>query len=649
MMKEETASAEGRDFYCAMPVDFFIHHSSFYLGTMRRSWIIALLLAAVTLVLYWPVRSFDLIYFDDPLLLTECPEVQAGLTWASIKWAFTSVVIANWQPVTNLSFLVVAQFFGNAPGAHHLANALIHAANAALLFLLLWQLTKSTWRSAAAAAVFAWHPLRVESVAWIAERKDVLCGFFFLLALLFYGKFAGESKVQSPKSKVFFGASLLAFALALLSKPMAVTLPFVLLLLDVWPLGRISNCKFPIANFKPLLAEKIPFFALMLVFCAVTYCVQHDSAAMTPWEKLGLAPRAANAVSSYLAYPAQLFWPANLAAIYPFPKSYDVTRTVLQAGLLLAITIGCLAQFSRRPWLAVGWCWYLGTALPIIGLVQVGEQAMADRYTYLPLIGPIVALVWTAAEFFPLGRGAKTGVIAVSALFLSGLIILSERQLQFWRNTIALFEHNVAVTPANASAHFTLGLGFEHAGDTNRALVCYRTAKSIEPQNFQNRRRLASLLGQQGQFAAAAAEYESLLADEPTEYLDHLGLAGLLAAQGRADESLVQLNETVRLNPDCAEALNNLAWALATSPRADVRDGPRAVLLAQHACELTRFRKTIFIGTLAAAQAEAGKFDDALTTAQTACKLANQNGETNLLQRNQELLERYRQHQAVRE
>ena len=445
-----------------------------------------------------------------------------------------------------------------------------------------------------------------------------------------------------------FWLALFFFALALLSKPMAVTLPFVLLLLDLWPLKRFTIYDLRFTICKRLALEKGPFFALMLLFCAVTYWVQHDYAAMTPWEKLGLAPRVANAISGYFAYPAQLLWPLNLAAIYPFPKSYDVTQTVLKAALLLAVSLGCLTQLARRPWLVVGWFWYLGTALPIIGIVQVGEQAMADRYTYLPLIGPVVALVWTAAEFFSRQRGGKIISIATTILILSALAALSARQLQYWRNTIALFEHNVAVTPGNSSAQFTLGLGFEHAGDTNRAIVCYRTAKMIEPREFQNRRSLASLLAKAGSFAAAEAEYQSLLADEPTEYLDHLGLAGLLAAQGRADESRVELNETVRLNPDCFEALNNLAWELATSPRAEIRDGPRAVQLAQHACELTQFRKTIFLGTLAAAQAETGKFDDAIATAQRACDLAAKSGETNLLQKNQELLERYRAHKTAR-
>jgi Flp pilus assembly protein TadD len=624
---------------------------------MRRHWIIALLLAAVTLALYWPARHFDLVYFDDPLMLAENPQVQAGFTWASVKWALTSVVIANWQPVTNLSFLLVSQFCGTAPGPHHLANVVLHAANAALLFLLLWRLTNSHWRSTVAAGIFAWHPLRVESVAWIVERKDVLCAFFFLLSLLFYTRFAQASKTHPPtpggantsKPKFFYIASLLAFLLALLSKPMAVTLPCVLLLLDVWPLERISHFKFEISKLRPLLVEKIPFFALMILFCVATYEIQHDSAAMTPWDKLGLAPRVATAISGYVAYPTQLFWPFNLAVTYPYQKNFDQAQVILKAALLVAVSLGCLTQIARRPWLAVGWFWYLGTALPIIGIVQVGGEAMADRYTYLPLIGPVVALVWAVAELVSRVRIRRILLAATAVIILANLAILSARQLQYWRNTITLFAHNVEVTPGNSAAEFTLGLGFEHAGDIKRATVCYRTAKMIRPNDFQNRRNLAALLAKEGLLGAAEDEYQSLVADEPAEFRNRLALSGVLAAQGRLDESLNELNETMQLNPDCAEAFNNLAWALATGPRPELRDGPRAVTLAQHACELTQFHQTIYIGTLGAAQAEAGKFDDAIATAQRACALATENGETNLLQRNQELLKLYRAHKPVRD
>ncbi|MDR3456652.1 MAG: hypothetical protein P4N60_04345 [Verrucomicrobiae bacterium] len=616
---------------------------------MRRTWTIAVLLAGITLALYWPVHAFDLIYFDDPILLKDSPAVQAGLTWAGIQWACTSVIIANWHPLTNLSFLVVSQFFGNTPGAHHLANAFLHAANAALLFLLLRQLTGATWRSAVVAAIFAWHPLRVESVAWIVERKDVLCAFFFLLALLFYAQFVDASKRGPPRQKIFFYAGLVAFACALLSKPMAVTLPFVLLLLDIWPLQRVTNDPWQVARVRSLVIEKIPFLGLMIGFCVATYWIQHDYAAMTPWEKLGLAPRVANALSGYVSYLAQLCWPANLAAIYPFPKSFDPAQTVLKAALLLAITAGCIVQFKRRPQLAVGWGWYLGMALPVIGIIQVGPQSMADRYTYLPLIGPVMALVWTVPELLWRTRTWKMMAATASVLGLSGLILLSARQLAYWRDTIELFSHNIAVTPDNDSAYLALGIGYEKAGDTNRALVCYRVARTLSPDGLQIRRNLANLLTQQKQFAAAEVEYNSVIALEPTEYSAHLGYAGLLATQGRVEEEIVQLNRVVQLDPDSTEALNNLAWVLATTRADTLRDGNRAVNLAQHACELTKFEKTIFLGTLGAAYAEAGKFDNATATAQRACDLAAKNGETELLRRNQELLALYRNHQAVRE
>jgi tetratricopeptide (TPR) repeat protein len=287
--------------------------------------------------------------------------------------------------------------------------------------------------------------------------------------------------------------------------------------------------------------------------------------------------------------------------------------------------------------------------VPIIGLVQVGGEAMADRYTYLPLIGPVVALVWTAAEWFSRVRIQRILLPAAAIIILAGLALLSARQLQYWQNTITLFAHNIEVTPGNSSAEFTLGLGYEHSGDTNRAVVCYRTAKIIAPDDFQNRRNLAALLAREGHSTAAEDEYRSLAAQEPAECRDRLGLSGVLAAQGRTGEAIDELNETARLNPDCIDAFNNLAWMLATSPHAEFRDGPRAMALAQHACELTQFHQTIYIGTLGAAQAEAGKFDDAIATAQRACAVATESGETNLLQRNQELLELYRAHKPVRD
>ena len=398
-----------------------------------------------------------------------------------------------------------------------------------------------------------------------------------------------------------------------------------------------------------VLLEKLPFFALMLLFSVATYCFQHGGGVTTSWEVLGLGSRVANAIAGYVAYLGKLFWPVDLAAIYPYPHSFDPVQTGLKAALLLTISLGCVWQLPRRPQLALGWLWYLGTAVPIIGLVQVGEQSMADRYTYLPLIGPVVALVWTLAAEADRARWSRFVFIVLAITSLLALAGQTHRQLSYWRNTITLFAHNVAVTPGNATAHYILGLGYEHAGDTNRAITCYRVAKNISPAAWDDRRNLLSLLQKQGHGAAAEAECLALIAEQPDDFRNHLVLAGLLGGQGQEAEVLDQLNEAVRLNPDSVEALNNLAWLLATSPHPDFRDGPRAVTLARHACELTQFAKTIYIGTLGAAYAEAGQFAEAVTTAQRACDLAAKNGEQSLLQRNQELLECYQAHQSYRQ
>ena len=655
---------------------------------MRRNFIIYLALAGITLAIYWPVRNYDLVYYDDFLFVTDNAEINSGLNWHSFTWAIFSVVAGNWHPVTNLSFVLDHQFWGTNSGGEHLVNVVFHALNAGLLFLVLSRMTNSFWRSAVVAALFAWHPLRVESAAWIAERKDVLCGFFFLLTLLAWVRYAqgvtGDKRQvtgtattdRAPlKSRVtrhasrFYWLALVFFVLGFMSKPIIVTLPFVLLLLDVWPLGRVTRLHSVPARqasdknsksrgstpwrgeaerrrLNHLLLEKWPFFGLTVVFCGLTYWIQKKTGAVVPWTWLGPEARLTNAVTSYLQYLVKLVWPANLAVIYPYPKKFDDMETALTVLLLLAVTALCLCQLFRRPYLAVGWFWYLGTSVPIIGLVQVGEQAMADRYTYLPLIGPVISLVWLIAEWFPSGKMIPA---AAATLVLGACVSLTGRQMQFWRNTIALFEHNVAVTPENASAHFTLGLGLAHAGDTKRAMVCYRVATMISPGDWEAHRNLARWLHQQGHLAAARDEYNTLIALDPNDPATHLSLADVAGRLGRTGEAVFQLKEVLRLDPDSIEALNNLAWLLATCPDAHVRDGAQAVKYAGRACELTHHGATPIVDTLAAAYAEAGRFDEAVSTAQTACALAEKSGEPALLQKDRERLALYRKHQPYHE
>ena len=714
---------------------------------MRRPLFIALLLAGITWALYWPAGTFDVVFYDDTFF-TDNPAVQCGLNSQSLRWALTSTVAANWHPVTSLSFVLTHQFFGANAGAEHLVNALIHAANAALLLLVLVRLTAPlprtqtpalgddrptgtpngmmVWQCALVAAIFAWHPLRVESVAWIAERKDVLCAFFFLLSLLAWARYArgkeqgagsvedgakrrpetGDLKHESgsiltamepgaPKGEIFnlqkaglfYWLALGFFALALLSKPMAVTLPFVLLLLDGWPLGRgrelrpetgdlklenrkrrmedgswklgvgvMRNAESGWWNWRGLVVEKIPFLLLTAIFCAVTLAVQHGENATASLQELGLGLRLENVIVSYLRYLGWTLWPAKLAMFYSFPYDghfYLALWPGWQIGAgalaLAGITILCLRQWARRPYLAVGWFWYLGMMVPVIGLVQVGSQGMADRYTYLPLIGPVISGVWLGAELWRAGIFPKLFLSTLVAVILGASLWQTRHQLQFWKNTDSLCRHTIAVTGENPRAEYIAGLGAEHAGRSEEALAHYRNAVSSQPRVKEAFYALGRMFGQRGDWAQAEATYMARLGDDPDDFAAHLGLATTLPHRGRMAEALAHLQTAKQNCPDTPDALNNLAWTLATQPAAELRDGARAVALAERACQLTGYREIIMVGTLGAAYAEAGRFDEAIATAQQACALATAQGKEELLKINQRLLEWYRQQQPVRE
>ncbi len=671
---------------------------------MRRQLFICLLLAGVTLAIYWPVRHYGIIYYDDPLFVTENAEINSGLNWHSLWWALSGVLVANWHPVTSLSFVVTHTFWGANPGAEHLVNVVFHAANAVLLFLVLNKMSGAPWRSAMVAALFAWHPLRVESVAWISERKDVLSVFFMMLTLWAYAQYvscprhkvSGEIRISTLRNTAtedgsniehrtsnaerdasrYYLLCLFSFALGLMSKAMLVTVPFVLVLLDIWPFGRISEFGvrsselksapqprkgawprgaalrgFTPPIFKQLLLEKWPFFALSAIFSGLTYALQKSHAAVVQLARLDLTDRISNAITSYLQYLAKLFWPTKLAVIYPYPKSYDALEVWLMALLLMAVSALCVCQLKRRPYLAVGWFWYLGTALPIIGLVQVGEQAMANRYTYIPLIGPVISLVWLAADTFKTNFSRRFLLVPATVVLLAASALAARRQVQLWENTVTLCEHTVAVTTDNPSAQFCLGVGLEQEGRLSEAMVHYRIQMALSPLDYRVHYSLARAFGKQGRWAEAIGEYNAAadMGANPDDYIAHLNFADALTHLGRVPEAVLHLNEALRLEPDSPNILNNLAWLLATSPDPNVRDGKRAVELAERACKLTQYKKTIMMGTLAAAYAEAGRFDDAVATSQTACALATVAGETDLLKKNQELLNLYQNHQTYRD
>lgn len=421
-------------------------------------------LALLTLATYLPVLAHGFIRFDDPLYVTRNPWVQAGLTWDGIARAFTTIVASNWHPLTLLSHMLDCELFGMDPMGHHLTSLLLHTASVVLLFEVLRRMTGSVWRSAAVAALFAIHPTHVESVAWIAERKDVLSGFFWMLTLL-----AWECYVRKP-SWQRYAAVALALAAGLLSKPMVVTLPFVLLLLDVWPLNRKVRVK-----------EKLPLFALAAASCVVTVIAQEGAIGMA--SRFPLRLRLANAVLSYVAYLGKTLFPSKLAVFYPMPTEFPVWKVAGAALLLAALTV--LALLARR-YATVGWLWFLGTLVPVIGIVQVGGQAMADRYTYLPSIGLFLIAVW----------GFPRKAVWISILL--ALAICARLQLRHWQDSESLFRHAAAVTEGNFIAHLNLAQIHANRGDRARALEHYRTTLEIRPGMWQAQASLGMTLRRWG-------------------------------------------------------------------------------------------------------------------------------------------------------
>ena len=441
----------------------------------------------LVLCTFWPSLGNGFVNYDDDLYVAANGHVQSGLSWAGARWAFCTPVAANWHPATILSHMLDCQLFGLKPWGHHLTSVWLHAVNTVLVFLVFRRMTGALWRSLLVAALFGLHPLRVESVAWVAERKDVLSTFFFMLTLWAYVRYAQESKVQSPKSKVAYVLALVFFACGLMSKPMLVTLPFVLLLLDYWPLGRNAECG--MRNAEPgaggkvqgrtwpwmkLVREKAPFFLLAAIASAVTLITQHRAKALATVENIRLIDRLANALVSYCRYLAKFLWPAKLAVFYPEPVKWP-TATVLLAGLLLlGISIMAVALRHRHRYLPVGWLWSLGTLVPVIGLVQVGAQAMADRYTYVPLIGVALLLVWGMHE---LTSRWQFRAVLLSAAAAAGMILcvaLTRRQIGHWRDTETLFRHALAVTDDNWVAHHNLGDALEKRGRLDEAIHMLR-------------------------------------------------------------------------------------------------------------------------------------------------------------------------------
>ncbi len=549
--------------------------------------ILCLLLALITLALYLPVRHFEFNNYDDAQYLTKNPWVQYGLRRETINWAFTTGYAGNWHPLTWLSHMLDWQLYGANAGGHHLTSALLHVANTLLLCGLLCRLTGSLWRPAFVAAVFAWHPLRAESVAWVAERKDVLCAFFGLLSLWAWSSYVEKSKVQGPsasakatadkKSMIAYVMALLFFALGLMSKPMLVSLPLILLLLDFWPLDRMAVpwAARPATNgtvrrlpVTTLLLEKTPFFLLTLVLCFVTFKVQKAGGAMLMDNRTELY-RVANALNSCVGYLGKIFWPVNLAVPYPYPDHLPAGRVIAVALFLATLTCAVMLLARSRPHLAVGWFWFIIMLIPVIGIVQVGEQAMADRYTYLPSIGIAIMVAWEVPGWLAGRRDAKIVLAVAAGLALAGCLAVTSRQIQYWHDSAALFTHAIEITGENAVAQCNLGEALIQQGKPDEALLHLNEALRLRPGYPQALNNKAMVLSQHGQVNDAIALLQQTLAEKPDWSDARRNLGQILLDQGRYVESAAEFQTAIRDNSSDVQALTDLGIALAHQGRLD--------------------------------------------------------------------------------
>jgi tetratricopeptide (TPR) repeat protein len=520
---------------------------------------IYLALFAATLAVYSQTVRFDFINYDDPDYITANPHVREGITVDGIEWALTSGEGANWFPVTRLSHMLDVQLFGLNGGWHHLTNALLHALAALLLLAFLHRATGARWPSAFVAFVFALHPLHVESVAWVTERKDILSALFWFLALWAYVRYA--ERPDAARYLLVLGA----FCLGLMAKPMIVTLPLVLLLLDVWPLQR--------GLWR--IREKLPFFALSIGASIVTYAVQSEAGA-TEALQIPLGLRIENALVSYVVYIANLFWPVDLAVFYPYPPYVPLWQVGVALALLAGVSALVWRLFRTEPYLAVGWLWYLVTLVPVIGLVQVGAQARADRYTYVPMVGICIMLAWGAAAAVSRRPNARPVVVALAAAACAACAALTWVQASYWRNSEALFQHTVDVTSGNYVAEHNLGSALmEEPGRLPDALRHLETAVQIKPDSARAHSDLGSALSKlPDRLPQVIVEYQLAVRYSPGSAIPHYNLGNALAAAGRLPEAVGEWETAVRLDPGyaprlrqpLAEAHNNLGVALTNSP-----------------------------------------------------------------------------------
>jgi protein O-mannosyl-transferase len=663
-------------------------------STSAKCWAapaVCVVLAAITFAVFGQTLRHGFIDFDDNDYVYANPVVAQGLTLKGIIWAFAQPHAGNWHPLTWLSHMLDCQLYGLHPGGHHLTSVLIHATTVIVLFLVLREMTGALWRSAFVAAVFAIHPLRVESVAWVAERKDVLSGLFFMLTIGAYVRYA-----RRPWSWGRYGLVVLLFVLGLMSKPMLVTLPLVLLLLDYWPLQRKEAA-------GKLVLEKLPLLALSAAGCATTILGQTEIIQLT--RSFSLPLRIANAVTACMVYLGQMIFPAGLTPYYTYPLDGLPAWEVALAGALLAgLSVVALWQRRKQPWLLMGWLWYLVMLLPVLGIIQVGRQAHADRYTYLPQIGIYVAVTWLVAGWIGrrLAAGLMTGVIAV-------LMFCAWQQTTYWQNSETLWTRTLACTTNNELAHYAFANDLYERGRLDEAIAQYQTALQIRPDYVEAHYNLGTALYDKGSVDEAIAQFQQALQFRPRseeahnnlgiallqkgsldeaithfqaalqikpgfaspqlnlgiayfrkgnldEAIDnfqkalqikpayaaaHYNLGNALYQKGRTAEAISHYQQALQINPIDPEVLNNLAWLLAACAEPALRNGSQAVELARKANILTGGGNPLILHTLAAAFAEARQFADAQRTAQKAIELARSGGQQDLVEQLSGELKRY--------
>jgi tetratricopeptide (TPR) repeat protein len=564
-------------------------------------------LALLTAAVYFPVASHEFVKLDDPTYFTSNPNLDGRLSATDVRRALLEPYFANWIPLTHLSIALDDALHGARPGAVLVTNAGLHALAGALLCLALTRLTGRSGASAFVAAVFLVHPLHVESVAWASSRKDVLVGVFWMATLLAYARYRERPGAGR------YAAVALAAALALLSKPTAVTLPFALLLLDVWPLRRLGPGADPSWGDRQVWLEKLPLFAMVAGVSAVTWAVQAGAGAEQTMH-VPLGHRLQNALDSLAAYALDGFWPTGLAAFYPYPAhGFDAGGLLLAGGLLAGVTALGLWRVRQQPALLVGWLWFLGTLVPTLGLVQVGLQARADRYTYLPLVGLSLAVAFGLPGLVPPLRRAPRAAAALAVGAVLALAVAAHAQVRLWRDTLTLFQHAVAVTRDNYFAHQLVGNALRERGELAAAERSLREAVRIKPDSDDARIDLAALLVDTGRLDAARSELERART-AGADTADYHAVAGLAADRaGRDAEAIASYRAALEREPGHREAANNLAWLLATSEDPSLREPQEALGLAR--AVLARDPDDpLVLDTLAAAQAAAGRPGEAART-----------------------------------